>query len=260
MLGLTSYQEALRALGRLLEPATTLRITEQRDVACVEVANNRAAYQFGPTELEEVLLASQAHRGDHRAAGPLSDVLRSVGHALDELDARDVCLELNQERLTLRFSEGRELTYAGEELEALRRSAAARRNGQPLSRVLILESAPDSAAHLHGLLVAEFAVQALPTLYARGLAAASEPPDLVLAQATQSTVAAIQTLRAGARTTDVPVLVIAATGQQVEPSLIFAAGADDLLVEPLQPAQLRARVRTWLLRGRAGSGPYYVWR
>src|SRR5919197_3026695 len=118
MLGLTSYQEALRALGRLLEPATTLRIREQRDVACVEVASNRAAYQFGPTELEEVLLASQAHRGDHRAAGPLSDVLRSVGHALDELHARDVCLELNQERLTLRFSEGRELTYAGEELDA----------------------------------------------------------------------------------------------------------------------------------------------
>jgi len=202
--------------------------------------------------------AFRALRYDERAAGALSDVLRSVGHALDELHALDVCLDLAEDRLSVRFFDQHrrphDLTYAGEELEALRRAAAARRNGQPLRRVLILQSSADSAAPVVELLVAEFAVQALPGMYARAVAATTEPPDLVLAQAAdESIVAAIHTLRGGRRTADVPIVVLAAEESGLDPDETFAAGADDLLQEPVLPAQLRARLRTWLLRGRLQS-------
>src|SRR5439155_14146016 len=165
----------------------------------------------GP-ELEEVVSHSLTDRGRHRPAGDRSDVLRAVGQALDQLHAVDVCLELSQTRLNVRFADEHsafhELTYVGDELEALRRAAAARRNGQPVRRILILEAASDAAAHLLDLLVAEFAVQSLPTRYAHAVALSSEPPDLVLAQASGETVDALPTLRAGCAT-DVPLVVLA---------------------------------------------------
>src|SRR5207253_1059442 len=130
MLGLTSYQEALRALGRMCEPATQVRIVEQADLVCVEIGTD-APRSLSRENLEEILLASHARRGEHRAAGPLSDILRAVGAALDQLHARGICLELSQQSLRVRFSDERELSYAGEELEALRHTAAARRKSQP---------------------------------------------------------------------------------------------------------------------------------
>ncbi len=259
MLGLTSYQDALRALGRLFEADAALQLVERASFARVDVLTSRGSQQFGRTDLEDAVIASHAHRGEQRPAGPVSDLLRSVGLALDDLHARDICLELSPDRLIVRFSEDRELRYVGEELDALRRSSAARRNGQPLKRVLILQAGADSALHLRELLVAEFAVQALPTPLARAaVAAAAEPPDLVLAQISSGTLEAIGTLRAGARTADVPIVVVAGPDGPLEPTPYFGAGADDLLQEPVQPALLRARVRTWLLRGgRSETGPYY---
>ena len=167
MLGLTSYQDALRALGRLFEADAALQLVERASFARVDVLTSRGSQQFGRTDLEDAVIASHAHRGEQRPAGPVSDLLRSVGLALDDLHARDICLELSPDRLIVRFSEDRELRYVGEELDALRRSSAARRNGQPLKRVLILQAGADSALHLRELLVAEFAVQALPTPLAR---------------------------------------------------------------------------------------------
>jgi CheY-like chemotaxis protein len=258
MLGLTSYQDALRSLGRLVETATDVRIVERADAACIEVVTSQGSRQFDETDLEEALVASYARRGEQRAAAPISDLLRSVGLALDDLSARDICLDLSADRLTVQFSDDRELNYAGEELEALRRVAAARRNGQPLKRVLILQSGANSAMHLRELLVAEFAVQALPTPLARAVVAAAEAPDLVLAQTSSGTVDAIETLRAGVHTAEVPIVVVAGRDSALEPTPYFGAGADDLLQEPIQPALLRARVRTWLLRGgRTETGPYY---
>jgi DNA-binding response OmpR family regulator len=48
----------------------------------------------------------------------------------------------------------------------------------------------------------------------------------------------------------VPILVADAGQSDVDQQHVFAAGADDVLQEPIQPAQLRARIRTLLLRGR----------
>jgi CheY-like chemotaxis protein len=263
MLGLTSYQEALRALGRLADHSSELRIVEHAASAELELASLRGSRRIGPLELEEIVVGSLAHRGEHRAAGDVADVLRSVGQALDQLHAREVCLAFSPERLSVRFSDqhdrSHELTYAGEELEALRRAAAARRNGQPLRRILILQATPDSAAYLVELLLAEFAVQALPVRYARAVALSSEPPDLILAQEADETIQALSVLRASELTVRVPIVAIAeAESDTAAAGAILAAGADDFfqLQQPVLPAPLRARIRTWLLRGR--PGPYTV--
>jgi PleD family two-component response regulator len=145
----------------------------------------------------------------------------------------------------------RELSYAADELDALRRSAVGRRNGRPLRRILILQASPESASRLLQLLVAEFAVQSLPTPYARAIAATREPPDLVVAQLTAATLDAIRTLRTGAHTRRVPLLVLAGEGRAMNQQEVFSVGADDVLQEPILPAQLRARIRTLLLRGHA---------
>jgi CheY-like chemotaxis protein len=258
MLGLTSYQEALRALGYMLEPAREIRIVEQSDKGYVTLTGAHGQRDLTAEDLENIVVTSHARRGGaHHAPGSLSDVLRSVGLALDELHAVDVCLDLQSDMLTVQFHDQHarthNLVYAGEELEALQRAAAARRNGQPLSRVLILQASSESVGPVLELLVAEFAVQALPVLYARAVARAAEPPDLVLAQAEGEpgpTVEAIQTLRAGKRMSSVPIVVLAAPDTRLDPTATFEAGADDILQEPVQPAQLRARLRTWLLRRR----------
>jgi CheY-like chemotaxis protein len=262
MLGLTSYQEALRALGRLVGSASTeLRLIEDGASRTVRMTVSEWSRELTDADIEEVIVMSMARRGERRPAGEVSDVLRSVGLALDELRARDVSLTLGPDRLHISFSSAEgtgahELAYVGDELDALRRSAADRRNGQPLRRILILQAAPDSSARVAELLVAEFAVQALPTMYARAVAASAEPPDLVLAQVSTGTLDAFRMLRRGDRTAHVPVVALTSPECPTGTSELFIAGADDVLDEPFAPAQLRARVRTWLLRGR--GGPYTV--
>jgi CheY-like chemotaxis protein len=249
MLGLTSYQEALRAVGRIVREPGDVRIVEHAAEGWLEVITPARTLHFDAAQLEEIVLGSVAKRGEHRPAGEASDLLRTVGLALDEVHALDVCIALSSRELNVRYSDQsghpRELNYAADELDSLRRSAAARRNGQPLRRILILQAGPETASRLSELLVAEFAVQSLPMPYARAIAASSEPPDLVVAQLCDGTAEAVNVLRSGTKTAQVPVLVLGSGGPEM-----FVLGADDVLQEPVQPAQLRARIRTLLLRGR----------
>ena len=122
--------------------------------------------------------------------------------------------------------------------------------------MLILHADPASAAPLRELLVAEFAVQSLPTVYARAVAEAGEPPHVVLTEAgtaPRDAIEAVEALRASDRTASIPIVIIAGPEALLDPADAFAAGADDLLPTPYQPAQLRARLRTWLLRRGTGE-------
>jgi CheY-like chemotaxis protein len=262
MLGVTSYQEALRALGSLLDDqreqdgTPELVLTETPEQALLTVCFEGSERRVSAARLEQIVLASRARRGTTGARpGQLSDLLRSIGFALDEVDAVALELDLRATTLRLRFR-GRdphtsELLYAGDELEALRGAAVARRNGAPLSRVLLLHDDAQAAAPLRALLVAEFAVQALPSTYAPAVAEAGEPPDAILAVVVGRGAPAlegIRTLRASSRTASVPIVLVASATVALDPSEAFAAGVDDILLQPLMPAQLRARLRTWLLR------------
>jgi CheY-like chemotaxis protein len=263
VLGITTYQEALRALGGLARPEDAVRIREHPSRALVELSESDHSRLIGANELEQIVVASRARRGANpgvATASAISDVLRSVGLALDEMHALQVTVELSPAGLRVDYIEptGRpgELTYAADELIALRNAAAARRKGDPLSRILILHADADAAAPLREVLVAEFAVQSLPTVYARAVAEASEPPDAILAHTghvPDALLEAVRLLRAAPKTADVPTVVLAAVDAGLDPSAAFAVGADDLLLEPVQPALLRARLRTWLLRRKRAS-------
>lgn len=259
MLGITTYQEALRALGALTDDGegAHVRIREHAARALVELASGDHTLLIGAAELEQIVLASRARRGEHTPASAVSDVLRSVGLALDESAALQVTVDLSGEGLDVAFTDtnGRPgmLTYAANELDDLRRAAAARRKGDPLSKILILHADAEAAAPLREVLVAEFAVQALPSVYARAVAEASEPPDAIVAHTGRAPAAlleAVRVLRTTPQTARVPTVVLAAQDAGLDPAAAFACGADDLLLEPVQPAQLRARLRTWLLRRR----------
>jgi CheY-like chemotaxis protein len=242
----------------VLDQPSVVSIIEHAEGGYVEVNTTAGTREIRAAELEEIVSASLAQRGEGIAAGDAADVLRALGQALDQLHALDVRVDLRPWGLRVKYADARghqrELSYDGDELRALRDAAAARRNGQPLSRVLVLQAGPDSAREIVEMLLAEFAVQCLPTRYAGAVAQSAEPPDLVLSQVSAALPDVLRTLRGGRCTTEVPIVVLAGRKDDVIPPDLFAAGADDVLQEPVQPAQLRARLRTWLLRGRAG--PY----
>src|SRR5205814_2673128 len=133
MLGVTTYQEALRALGRLVGQATELQLVEHVDPASVELVVVDGRRSMSASDLEQIVVTSLAHRGEGLPAGETADLLRSVGRALDELQASRVGLVLSAQQLNVTFCDPRgrshELGYGGDELVALRRSAVARRNG-----------------------------------------------------------------------------------------------------------------------------------
>jgi CheY-like chemotaxis protein len=262
VLGVTSYQEALRALGGMLEAAgggSELALVELPELAVLRVRRGGEEQEIGAGELQQIVLASRARRGQavdqQQQTSPLADLLRAVGFALDDLHALGVELELRDDALSVRFRDRnlrpRELTYAADEVAALRQSAALRRKGDPLSRVLILHDDPEGVGPLRELLVAEFAVQVLPWLYAPAVAQSGDPPDAVVARAEadpKAMLEVVRTLRGAAPTAQTPILVVGAPAAGLDADAAFAAGADDVLQEPFMPAQLRARLRTCLLR------------
>ncbi len=78
-----------------------------------------------------------------------------------------------------------------------------------------------------------------------------EGPDLVLLDLTMPGMdghEVIKLLRCCDVTFDVPIIALAERGDE-DAELTFKEGADDLLTKPFAPAHLRARVKTWLLRG-----------
>jgi CheY-like chemotaxis protein len=261
VLGITTYQEALRALGSMLEGGTRVDLKEAPEQACVHLTTESVQREIGAAELQEIVLASRARRGTPQApqqpTSPTADLLRAVGFALDELYALGVDLELRPDALAVRFRDRnlrpRELTYIAEEMEDLRQAAAQRRKGDPLRRVLILHDDAETIGPLRELLVAEFAVQVLPWLYAPAVVQSGDPPDAILTRAAVDPTAmleVIRTLRAARRTAGLPILVVGAPASGLDAAAAFAAGADDVLQEPFMPAQLRARLRTCLLRRR----------
>ncbi len=51
---------------------------------------------------------------------------------------------------------------------------------------------------------------------------------------------------------DVPIVIVTGEKSEQEAQKAFAKGANDYLVKPFSPSQIRARLRTWLLRDGLG--------
>lgn len=282
MLGVGTYQEVLRSIGGMLDrehafggpadatgstpaglppsgPAGRVVLAEDASAGAVSLAAAGRLRRLNAATLEAMVLASRARRGaGGLGGGPRTDVLRAAGFALDQLGATDVRIALRPSKLTVRFRQQpgglhRQVVYAGDDLAALRVAAAGRRKGDALRRIVILHESV--ATHLQEQLAAEYAVEGAPCSYAPAVAAADEAPDMAIVYVTGEDdraqwVQAGRMIRRSPRRREVPLLLVTAPGVHVRPDDSQAAGVDDVLSEPFAPALLRARIRTWLLRGR----------
>jgi CheY-like chemotaxis protein len=61
-------------------------------------------------------------------------------------------------------------------------------------------------------------------------------------------------LRGDPRTRNVPVVILTASGSELDIAEGFEGGATDYITKPFAPAMVRTRVRSWLLRGGAEPG------
>lgn len=93
-------------------------------------------------------------------------------------------------------------------------------------------------------------------------AAQDERPDVVLlgvAGDGREGVAVCRALRACPTVRETPIIMLAPAGHPEQVVAAFEAGANDYLIRPFSPAQLRAKTHTWLLRTGlapgAASGP-----
>jgi len=83
----------------------------------------------------------------------------------------------------------------------------------------------------------------------------SGPPDLVILDVMLTTENGFDVLAAIRRTSDVPVILVTAKGQETDRVLGLKLGADDYVVKPFSPAELAARVGTVLRRSTNRSTP-----
>jgi len=74
------------------------------------------------------------------------------------------------------------------------------------------------------------------------------PPDLVILDVMLTTEDGFDVLAAIRRTSDIPVILVTARGQETDRVLGLKLGADDYIVKPFSPAELAARVGTVLRR------------
>ncbi len=277
MLGLTTYQESLRTIGKLLapswrsaptrgEPAAAWAVTEDVARRVVVVSSDGIERTLSSEELTFSLLSSRAQRGTGGDPAWFSDVLRTVGGGLDALDARSVYLEVHPETVVIRCALGDdphtpiEIAYADEDLEELRTAATAQRAGAPLWDVLVLHGEAPPPSWLKAALVAECAVEVRPFLYARAAAESFELPDLIAAYVAagkdaEPCLVMLHELRAGAHGVSLPVLLVAEPGAQ-EPSAACAPLVDEVLRLPAPPVALRSLVREHARRATcAGATP-----
>ncbi len=117
------------------------------------------------------------------------------------------------------------------------------RGGAEAERILVVQDDAAMREHLHRLLSAAGYRVALAADGEAALEAAlADPPALILAKATmprRDGVSLLRALRADPRTHDAPVLLLSArAGEEAG----LDAGADDVLVEPVSPRALIARV------------------
>ncbi|MGE3912271.1 MAG: PleD family two-component system response regulator, partial [Chloroflexota bacterium] len=86
--------------------------------------------------------------------------------------------------------------------------------------------------------------------------AEDERPDIVLLNLTgdgHEGITACKLLRSCPTVRETPIIVLVPAGHPEQVIAAIEAGANDYLIRPFAPAQLRARTHTWLLR--SGTAP-----
>jgi len=116
-------------------------------------------------------------------------------------------------------------------------------------KVLAVDDDPEVRGMLVRLLESEGYKVAEASTGAEALAAMTRSaPDLVILDVMLTTEDGLDVLAAIRRTSDIPVILVTAKGQETDRVLGLKLGADDYVVKPFSPAELAARVGTVLRR------------
>jgi DNA-binding response OmpR family regulator len=118
-----------------------------------------------------------------------------------------------------------------------------------VGKLLVVDDDPEVRGMLSRLLEVEGYKVAEATTGAEAIGSLSSvPPDLVILDVMLTTENGFDVLAAIRRTSDVPVILVTAKGQETDRVLGLKLGADDYVVKPFSPAELAARVGTVLRR------------
>jgi DNA-binding response OmpR family regulator len=124
------------------------------------------------------------------------------------------------------------------------------KTGRP--KLLIAEDDPTQVDIMREVLEQDFAVATACDGREAVAKARKVRPDVVLVDAGMPHMNGYQTCRAlrdRPETADVPIIMVTAHSKPSGARAAFAAGATDYLAKPYTIGQLRARARTWLMRG-----------
>ena len=120
--------------------------------------------------------------------------------------------------------------------------------------LVVDDEAPIRRAVKHALEAKDVRVLESATAREATTLAAAERPDLVVLDLGLPDADGREVLTLVRSWSATPVLVLSARHSDAEKVALLDAGADDYLVKPFSPAELQARVRALLRRGRVGAG------
>jgi len=119
---------------------------------------------------------------------------------------------------------------------------------------LVVEDDPDiSSALVETLEGAGFRVSAAPDGRAAVDVALTDPPDLVTLDLTLPHMDGIEVCRRIRETSDCYIVIVSARSEEVDKLIGLEVGADDFVLKPFSPRELRARVAALFRRPRNGA-------
>jgi CheY-like chemotaxis protein len=189
------------------------------------------------------ILCGPLRGGDGRTLGVLQVLNKRGGGPFVARDVRRF------ERLLSRCSHALENAVTYDQLRTAQIHELPRRAGFP--KILLAEHDPAVAVQVRELLSDDLEVLQAATAAEIVRMAEAERPDLVLlgvADDGNDAVATCRALRACPAIEDMPIIMLAMPGHPEQVVAAFEAGANDYIVRPFSPAQLRAKTHTWLLR------------
>ncbi|GBC87866.1 Sensory transduction protein regX3 [bacterium HR12] len=119
-------------------------------------------------------------------------------------------------------------------------------------RILLVEDEETISEPLAGHLAREgFQVEVVPTLAQARSALEREMPDLILLDLMLPDGDGRDLAKEIRRSSDVPIVMLTARGEEIDRVLGLELGADDYVVKPFSARELSARIRAILRRGRS---------